>query len=100
MRIKAGAKLIGLTPQILLAAFIADELWKELHNAENSVLTENSGGEHKKGSLHYSGNAIDLRIWGWTKVQATAARNELAQRLGAEFDVILEKDHIHVEWQP
>lgn len=65
------------------------------------VITSAADGVHSKGSLHYpengseGGQALDLRIWNLPDPQRTA--NELQRELGADYDVVLESDHIHVE---
>jgi hypothetical protein len=50
-----------------------------------------------EGSLHYRGFAVDLRLPTDNKEEIRA---ELAASLGAEYDVILEIDHIHIEYDP
>jgi len=61
-------------------------------------VTSLAESRHGKGSRHYSGLAVDLRIWD-LKSPAVACK-EIAGRLGLEFDVVLEKDHIHIEYDP
>lgn len=93
--LKEGIRVTGLRPEILLAIQIADGVWAE--QGSDLVVTSCTEGHHKRTSLHYSGAAIDLRIW---HVDAQQAANELAERLGDEYDVVLESDHIHCEFQP
>ena len=52
------------------------------------------------GSLHYAGAAIDVRT---RDVAADKTCRILAQLRSAwrgDFDVLLEGDHIHIEFQP
>jgi len=103
IQIKQGASIRGLTPQMTIALFIATAIF-ESHSLD-CVLTEGTGSKHGRGSLHYVGLAIDLRIkhspeslWGLIKTEIESA-------LGAEFDVVLEtsikgSEHIHIEFQP
>lgn len=64
------------------------------------VITSGMEGKHSSGSLHYAGLAFDFR----TRHVKPDSRFELAARLqaelGEEFDVVLEADHIHIEWDP
>jgi uncharacterized protein YcbK (DUF882 family) len=53
-----------------------------------------------KGSLHYSGNAIDLRTNDITKVKAEEFTKKLKEKLGSGYDAVLEGDHIHLEYDP
>lgn len=62
------------------------------------VITSLNDGKHMVGSLHYEGKAADLRIWGLKDPAAVEKR--IAILVGTDFDVILEKDHIHVEYDP
>ena len=56
--------------------------------------------KHMTGSLHYAGAAIDVRTRDLqpADVQKLIARIESC--LGDDFDVLLEVDHIHIEFQP
>ncbi len=52
------------------------------------------------GSLHYAGAAIDIRTRDipLADVQKLIARIKAC--LGEDFDVVLETDHLHLEYQP
>lgn len=89
----------------------------EVHRAfgsEELTVTSATDGKHSKNSLHYSGRAIDLRFWDyvqkWTETP-TGWEAELdpkyyqlirtlREELGGEYDVVIEGDHLHVEWDP
>lgn len=93
--IKPGVRIQGMRTEILLAVLVAHELFSE----QNQYLTITSctDGQHKEGSLHYEGLAVDLRLPNAGKEKVVG---QLAGRLGTEYDVILEADHIHVEYDP
>ncbi len=99
MQLKEGVRIQGMRPEILFAVIVADGLWKE--NRQELVVTSVMEGSHSRGSLHYAGQAVDLRIKG---IDSATPRErlgkELQARLGQDFDVVLESDHIHVEYQP
>jgi len=97
-QIKDGAKVNGLRVEILLAFDIAHTIFSSY--GVDTVMTEGTGGTHGKASLHYVGLAIDLRTRDLTPTQQLEARDKLAIALGAQYDVILESDHIHIEFQP
>lgn len=96
MLIKPGVKLTGIRSEILLAAVVAEGVYR--NEGQQCMITSALDGKHMDNSLHYSGQAIDLRIAGLKDAKSTADAIRVA--LGAEFDVILESDHIHVEYQP
>ena len=63
------------------------------------TITSACDGKHKKTSKHYKGKAIDFRIRDFpanasTKVWGTRLQN----RLGDEYFVLLETNHLHVQW--
>lgn len=61
------------------------------------VLTSTTGGEHMGGSKHYVGNAVDITGRGaCRKVWA----EKIAALLGQDYDVVFERDHIHIEYDP
>ena len=95
MRLKPRTRPFGMRVEVLLAIVIAHELYRE--NAETLTITSLMDGKHMKGSLHYVGAATDLRL---PKRNVRVIVRELAKRLGADYDVVLEKDHIHLEFQP
>lgn len=98
MELKPGVKLANLSPQIVLALTVADQLYRE--RGISLVVTSVSDSKHGAGSLHYSGQAADLRTRTVPVKQRQALRDAIARMLGAEFDVVLESDHIHIEYDP
>lgn len=62
------------------------------------TITSTRNGDHMDGSLHYSGDAADIRIHGWSS--PTAFHAAIRRRLDKRYDVVLETDHIHVEFDP
>ena len=101
MKIKEGARLLGVQPVMILAAITADSIWKDLGAKDGVVITSGIDGKHSSGSLHYKGYALDLRIWNLPNPElAQNAAQALREALGEDFDVVLEKDHIHVEFDP
>lgn len=65
------------------------------------VITSVLDGDHAKNSLHYAGAAADLRTRDISsQAERRALRGEIAAALGADFDVVLESTHLHIEWQP
>lgn len=99
MKIKKGVSLNGLTTQILLALFIAERVWDEY--GQELVITAGSEGKHSVDSLHYSGNAVDLRTrYFYNPEQIKEVARVLRIKLGTDFDVVVHKTHIHIEYQP
>lgn len=82
------------------------------------VVTSANDGRHGPGSLHGKGRAFDVRFLGerdgavvpagpgWIDLAirqrgvATAWVTRLRAALGPEYDVVLESDHVHLEYDP
>lgn len=69
------------------------------------LVTSGNDKVHARGSKHYSDEALDFRTKHLTPPEKLALRNMIKERLGREFDVILEgvgtpNEHLHVEHDP
>ena len=98
MQIKEGANLNGLDINIRPALVAAEEIWKKA--GEELVVTSGMDGTHSAGSLHYYGRALDFRTRYFDTAAAKAVYGALRATLNEDFDVILHKSHIHVEYDP
>lgn len=100
MNFKFGVKYDGLAfPMWFALGFIELEC-RNLFNSECTI-TSLQDGTHMEGSLHTSGNAADIRIKDLTLEQAQMLCIHLKSFLGPYgFDIVLEKDHVHVEYDP
>lgn len=96
--IKKGVKAAGLKPEILLAIQEAREILREFN--VDLVITALLDGEHMVGSLHYKGLAFDMRTKHLLKPDRAVVAARLRVALGPEYDVVLHKTHIHVEYDP
>lgn len=64
---------------------------------EEAVITSTFEGDHSPSSLHYADLAFDLRK---PKRNKAAIGQELKIILGKDFDVVVEKTHYHIEYDP
>lgn len=96
--VKPGVSISGLRPEILLAVIAAERVYAEA--GHDLTITAGLDGKHMAGSLHYAGAAVDLRTRDVPadKIPGIVAR--LKETLAGNFDVVMEGDHIHVEFQP
>jgi hypothetical protein len=94
--IKQGVRVKGLSNEILLAVLIAQSIYTETEHS--LVITSVTDGRHSAGSLHYTGDAIDLRLP--TPSTRDQIVSQLRTALGDSYDVLLEADHIHIEYDP
>ncbi|HEX9768458.1 MAG TPA: hypothetical protein VGA50_04705 [Kiloniellales bacterium] len=96
--LKPDVDVGGIRPELVLAVAFAIPVFAA-HGAA-CVVTSARDGRHSRGSLHYAGLAIDLRSLDLPPADWEIVRDQLAQALGPQYDVVLERDHFHVEFQP
>ncbi len=99
MKLKPGVAM-NARPEVLYAIGVADAVYRLLAGRE-CVVTSFNDGKHGRDSLHYEGMAADLRTRDLPLHQKLAvfhALRALLEPLG--FDVVLESDHIHLEYDP
>lgn len=99
MRIKAGVVLWDMEPYLVDAFPLINDV-SRMVCGRDAVITSGREGTHMDGSLHYEGAAIDLRIWYMLPGKQREYADVLAEVLGDDFDVVLESNHIHVEYDP
>lgn len=96
--LKDGVKPAGMRPELLLGMIVALSVYQKYEY--DFVITSLLDSKHSRGSLHYSGAAVDLRTRHMKQEHKRLIANEINEALGPDYDVILEKDHIHMEFQP
>ena len=100
MKLKPGVRLTDLQPQVVLAAFIVDEIYADAE----CVITSANDSKHSDASLHYKGCALDFRTHNYSNDKGEL-RDRIKAALGQDFDVVLEavgtpNEHLHLEWDP
>lgn len=104
--LKPGVKIAGIKPELMVGLQVAVGVYAGL--GVDCVVTSVTDGKHKAGSKHYCGMAADLRTRNFgTNEQMDRAVAQLRTRLNGypdnyhgDWDIILEKDHIHMEYDP
>ena len=95
MRLKPGVRIHGIKPEVLFALNVLESIWPT-----ELVVTCGMEGKHGRGSLHYVGYAVDVRTRDLEPEELAALVSVAKDSLGQDFDVVLEKTHLHVEFQP
>lgn len=96
--IKEGVRIQGLRPETGLALQIIEGAFRDAGHP--CTLTAAIDGKHMAGSLHYVGCAVDIRTRDLQPSELETLKAELQNRLSSDFDVVLEGDHFHIEYQP
>lgn len=98
-RIKKGVNIENLCKEIKYCLENIQSACRKLEGKEY-IMTITSGNDsiHMKNSLHYENKAIDIRSKDMKYPVGTTLY--IRKALGKNYDVILERDHIHIEYQP
>ena len=96
IRLASNVRVQGIRPELLVGLMIVSDLCWAYGIA--AVVTSIVDGLHMRNSLHYSGAGVDFEIGDAPNRSVFAS--ELRGRLGRDYDVVDEGDHIHVEYQP
>lgn len=81
-----------------LAAFRVDEIYKKF--GYEMWITSGKDKTHNPGSLHPLGRAFDIKTMHVPRTEWQAIHAAIVACLGPAFDVVLEADHIHLEYDP
>jgi hypothetical protein len=98
MLLKESVSVVNLQPPILLAIMIVNELFKDFGYA--CVITSISDGVHMSGSLHAKGLAVDFRTHNVSSKLMPQLVAVIKQAMPSQYDIILEVDHLHIEFDP
>ena len=97
LKIKSGVEPYRLLIMVAAVGNVAQTLLYPT----NVVITSGIDGVHREGSKHYSLHAIDVRTNNFPTAKSKLIFQDLVKtRLGADYDVVLEPDHLHIEYDP
>jgi len=101
-KVKKGADISNLNVEMREALPIMASIYDKY--GYSMTITSGNDGKHMSGSKHYINDAVDLRIWGIVEdgfLQIIG--NEMQEMLDLHksgYQVVIEDDHYHVEWDP
>jgi len=95
MLLKAGVDISRLNREIRRSLSMVEAVYDEY--IQEFVITSTFEGNHGAGSLHYSNDAYDVRL---PFKEIKEVLNAIKETLGNSYDVVFERDHIHVEYDP
>lgn len=91
----------GVTPRLLVIAAALANAAEALALPFPVVITSGTDGPHMEGSKHYTGEALDVRTRNFASVrQLEQFLAVVTRKLGDDYQVIRESDHLHVEYDP
>lgn len=97
-KIKEGAVIDTLRPEIKDALPVMENVFSS--RGVDMVVTAGTDGKHMTNSYHYKALAVDLRLASRldSALSDEEVKNDLSDVLGPAYDVVLEGDHFHVEY--
>lgn len=98
-----GSVRVPRTLTILTAASNAAELLalpRDPASGAHVFVTSGNDSRHMPESLHYLDRALDFRTNHLSPEQQRAWTKAIQERLGRDYQAILEDDHLHVEHDP
>ena len=104
IELKAGVRLHGIRPELVLAIHVAEGHWAQA-GVPTLVVTAGIEGQHTRASAHYRGCAVDLRTNTLPPDTVPNILAALQAALGPDFFVLYENAgtsnaHVHVEFRP
>lgn len=94
--LKAGVNPSGVTDQLVSGLGIAQNVYASF--GQPFTITSLTEGVHVIDSKHYSGQAADLRTNGIDPSLVPQIAQQLQAQLGPSYYVLLEGDHIHMQY--
>lgn len=99
--LKQGPNRVRLSPDMARTVMIQITMQVFAEHGKDAIITGCLEGRHSRKSEHYQGNALDWRTRHLDSEQeAHEITATIQTRLGKDFVVIFEADHIHTHWQP
>lgn len=107
------ATIRHLSPPAIFALIgVVDPIFEKY--GEETIITSGEDGVHSRKSLHYRGDAFDVDLIGdgagpggtleemseSEEARMIEITQEIRERLGRDWDVVLEETHLHLEFQP
>lgn len=96
---KSGVSVVGIKEETITLIAILN-CYFYLRIGKPLVITSCTDGKHMKNSKHYSGYAIDIRTYHLSAQEINMLVIWFKNNHDKNYDIVVEKDHIHVEYDP
>lgn len=90
--------LSNIHPSLLIGILVLNEVLASFDVP--LVITCGREGKHSNTSLHYVGCAVDVRNRELSKSQQQEVKKIFDSRMNNDFDLVIESNHFHLEYQP
>lgn len=95
MKLKEGAKIDKVAGPLFFAAIVVEGVFNRY--GHECVITAGNDGQHGIHTFHIWGYALDFRTRDVPIAQMMKITIDIKKELGADYDVVQESDHLHVE---
>ena len=106
IRLKGKNVVSDVQPALMMGLTVVEGVFRNF-GVQEVVITSLNDGAHEFNSLHYQGLAADIRLVThpyyngyYTHALNQAILVESTRRLSKHFDLLLESDHFHLEYDP
>lgn len=99
MLVKLGVDVSKLRPEIRRTLKKVERVFVESGYGE-AVITDTDGTGHSPSSYHYANQAYDVRLPTMEVQRLNSLLQGLKSACGLDYDVVLEGNHFHVEYDP
>lgn len=99
VQFKDGVPTTTLNPVMKMYANILAYIHFDMFK-KYMVITSTTDGKHGRNSLHYKGLAVDIRTRDKTSEEIYKFRTFLKIHFDKMLDIVVENDHMHVEYDP
>jgi len=97
--VKSGVRIEGMRAELLFGIVVANQIYNSF--GYELTITACTDGDHMSNSRHHIGQAADLRTRHMEEPKGPqAVARKLRKHLGKEYDIVVHKSHIHMEFDP
>ena len=89
-----------VVPRVCIIAAAAHNARLSLDIPWDTLVTSGNDKVHMRGSKHYSDEALDFRTRDISDANILRWASAIRSRLGKDYQVVIENDHLHVEFDP
>ena len=98
--VKRGVEFKYFTPPVIDMIAAISYIYDDEFPDRNPVITSAFDGKHMATSYHYKGLALDFRTRNLSHSEQQKLVLLMRQNLGNDVEVVLERHHVHVEFDP
>ena len=95
---KEGVIVHGFSRELLIA--YVNTIFIFIRHDSELTITSVFDGVHSVNSKHNSGNAFDIRTRHLTADYVKSIADDIRKSLTKDYDIVIESNHIHIEYDP